>query len=484
MVAAFSPTTMSDDLPARPPAKRPRHTHAPPRTGLESAIFANGHGRKLTAATTKIPGSLKHHHLRVDEARAVVATADGHGDVDMPDAGKTPVVEISSDSDSSKDSEGEDEDEDEDDQEEGESGNGVANGDTNPPDTQGGKLMINGRKRLSVDPDDESDRSGDEGGEDASDGAEQEDPSFGDLLRLREAEPVDIEASFATADQDPSAVAQLPRFALSGPSATSLGTVLTQALHTNDNTQLERCLQVHDLSSVRATIERLPSNLVGSLLHKLAERMHKRPGRAGNLMVWVQWSLVAHGGYLASQPGVMAKLGSLHRVINERASGLQSLLHLKGKLDMLSAQLELRKSMQRAAGASSDGADEPVIYVEGEEESSEDDVEEGMDNMIEESMHGKSKRSRSWEEAEESSEDEEMPLINGVAHEEKESDASEDEDEDEFIDDEAEEASEDDEISEEDMVDEPHDEDVSDSEEEPSAPPKRSITTKLGLSRT
>jgi U3 small nucleolar RNA-associated protein 5 len=156
---------------------------------------------------------------------------------------------------------------------------------------------------------------------------------------------------------------------------------------------------------------------------------------------------------------------------------------LKGKLDMLSAQLELRKSMQRAASASFDGADEPVIYVEGEEESSEDDIEEGMSDVIEESTHRKNKRSRSWEETGESSEDVAMPLINGVAHEEKESDTSDDEEEEDFIDDEAEEASED-ETSEEDMVDEPPDEEVSDSEEEPSAPPKRSITTKLGFSRT
>ena len=453
---------MSEHLPARPPAKRPRHAHAhsrahaPPPTGLESAIFANGHGRKLTAATTKIPASLKHHHHRVDEARAVVVTADGRGDVDMPDAGKPAVVEISSDSDSS---EGEEEDEQE--EAEADTDTGAANVGTDHPETQAAKLVINGRKRLSADLDDS---------EGAGDGAEQEEPSFGDLLTLREPEPepIDIEASFANVAHDLSAVAQLPAFALSVPSATSLGTVLTQALRTNDNTQLERCLQVHDLSSVRATIERLPSNLVGSLLHKLAERMHKRPGRAGNLMVWVQWSLVAHGGYLAGQPGVMAKLGSLHRVINERASGLQSLLHLKGKLDMLSAQLEMRKSMQRAAGASADGADEPVIYVEGEEEeSSEDDIEEGMDNIIEESMHGKSKRSRSWEEAGESSEDEETALINGVAHEENESDASDDE----------EEASEED-SDQEDLVDEPPEEDVSDSEEELSAPPKR---TKLGV---
>jgi U3 small nucleolar RNA-associated protein 5 len=56
---------------------------------------------------------------------------------------------------------------------------------------------------------------------------------------------------------------------------------------------------------IRATIQRLASLLTGILLQKLTERLHKRPGRAGNLILWAQWTLVTHGGYLATQPDLI-----------------------------------------------------------------------------------------------------------------------------------------------------------------------------------
>src|SRR5436305_8171617 len=110
--------------------------------------------------------------------------------------------------------------------------------------------------------------------------------------------------------------------------------------------------------------------------------MHKRPGRAGSLMVWVQWTLVAHGGYLATQPDLMKKLTTLKRVIDDRARGLQPLLSLKGKLDMLEAQMQLRRSMQSSGmGPDEEDDEEGVIYVEGQEDegSEVDDDDEGGD---------------------------------------------------------------------------------------------------------
>ncbi|KAK7553639.1 Dip2/Utp12 family-domain-containing protein [Phyllosticta citricarpa] len=207
--------------------------------------------------------------------------------------------------------------------------------------------------------------------------ADAEPPSFGELLQANAPEVVDVEATFEDSNAPSRALAPTNNNrALSAPSATSLSTVLTQALKTNDRELLESCFEMNDLDSVRATIERLPSPLVANLLRKLAERLHKRPGRAGNLMVWVQWSIVSHGGYLAGRQEVMRQLTSLNRVIKERASGLQPLLTLKGKLDMLSAQLELRKNMQRSAAMDDDEDEEGVIYVEGQDDESEDDDDE------------------------------------------------------------------------------------------------------------
>ncbi|EEY16812.1 conserved hypothetical protein [Verticillium alfalfae VaMs.102] len=121
-------------------------------------------------------------------------------------------------------------------------------------------------------------------------------------------------------------------------------------------------------------------------------------------MTWVKWTLVAHGGALALQPKVLDRLVALQKVLNERARGLPSLLALKGKLDMLDAQMQLRQSRQRGGGrgvdeeeeeGDDDEDEEGAIYVEGEEadvdvaiaeangallaleEGDDDDVEEG-----------------------------------------------------------------------------------------------------------
>ena len=213
--------------------------------------------------------------------------------------------------------------------------------------------------------------------ESAVDSEEAEEPTFGDLIRASAPSVVDVSAAF----QDPGrqALAATKDCTTKLASGISLGTVLTQSLRTNDVSLLETCFHVRDLNIVRATIERLDSVLAASLLEKLAERLHSRPGRAGSLMVWVQWTLVAHGGYLASQPEVVKKLNSLHRVVKERANSLQSLLSLKGKLDMLEAQMNLRKSMQSRFGVTDTDEDDEtgVIYVEGQDISSSDEEEQG-----------------------------------------------------------------------------------------------------------
>lgn len=215
-------------------------------------------------------------------------------------------------------------------------------------------------------------------------------PSFADLIRANAIDVVDITSSLRDSQQR----TLVPvRDENSQPSSSiSLGTVLAQSLRTNDFNLLETCLHVHDLDIIRATVERLDSSLATVLLHKLAERLHSRPGRAGALMVWIQWTLVAHGGYLGSQPDIVRKLSSLHRVVKERASSLQPLLSLKGKLDMLEAQMNLRKSTQSRL-AIDDGGDDnaAVIYVESQEESGSEGFDEAVNPIQTNRVHSQSK---------------------------------------------------------------------------------------------
>ncbi|TKA64663.1 hypothetical protein B0A49_10919 [Cryomyces minteri] len=348
-------------------SKTPQNSHVPPAKSLKSILDSNADGRAFKAIATN--GVKDTDDDTLDESQTVVAgRTDTNGDVDMHDvgAGKEAPVEISSDEDESSTYES--------------SGEEVVEDVTKAPSKPkvARKDATTEDDAAMADGEEETDGVGVPAGPAEEQFAEE--PTFGEILRANAGiEPIDVEASFVDPMAESRALASTSGYrTLVAPSAISLGTVLTQALKTNDSELLESCFQMTDVDSIRSTIQRLHSSLVSNLLQKLAERLHKRPGRAGNLMVWVQWSLVAHGGYLASQPEVMKKLGTLHRVIKERANGLQPLLTLKGKLDMLSAQIELRKSMQASArAADEEDEDERIVYVEGEEsESSEEEADD------------------------------------------------------------------------------------------------------------
>lgn len=224
-----------------------------------------------------------------------------------------------------------------------------------------------------------------------SDDDESAEPTLGDLLRGSTA-TVDVSTTLQKAAS--LTLTKQPTTLIPAPTLSSLGTVLNQALRTDDADLLESCLSTSDLPTVRATIERLDSALAGTLLTKLASRMHRRPGRAHSLMTWVQWTLVAHGGALAGRADLLSRLSDLNRVLEERSRGLGSLLALKGKLDMLDSQMQMRrenKARRRGEEEDSDKEEEEeeegMVYVEGEEDEKVDGLrirgeEEEMANGI------------------------------------------------------------------------------------------------------
>ena len=314
-------------------------------------------------------------HSRVDESRTVVAKGGETGEGPLINGGPE-VIDISS-------AEEESSEDDEDDA----MALPVAIANLPPEPVLGGKAITNGDVSGDVEMPDVEPTAIEESNDAEKRANMDEEPTFGDLLRAKVPETVEVAAT-AFADPNQQALAPLNEGQVNLPSGMSLRTVLSQSLHTNDVNLLETCLHVHDLDTIRATIERLDSTLATILLQKLAERLHSRPGRAGSLMVWIQWTLVAHGGYLASQPDVVKKLSALQRVVKERASSLQSLLSLKGKLDMLEAQLNLRRSMQSRFGIQEnrdEDDEESVIYVEGQDDvsSSQEDESESGDEEAE-----------------------------------------------------------------------------------------------------
>ena len=459
-----------------PPQKRlktSKNAHVPARGGLDFLVDENArHGKQLEARLTNGVPSAK--TTRVDESHAVVAS-DTRDQDDKVGGTQDNAIGISSgEEESSEDSSEESDD--------GLEGDDVVdqhvlkNGTVEQPLTNGHvseREDIDGKQDAVGGAEDvEMAEHDDEGDAEIVD-AQVEEPSFGDMLQARHPEPIDIQAHFPDpmADRQALIPASGSRV-LSAPSGTSLGTVLTQALKTNDKDLLESCFSTTDLPSIRSTIQRLQSRHVATMLQRLAERIHKRPGRTGNLMVWVQWSLVAHGGYLAGQPEVMQKLRPLMQVIRQRAEGLKPLLQLKGKLDMLSAQLELRRNMQaasRAANAEDDEDEEGVVYIEGKDEDwsdSDDGVEQERvnGNAIQPPIPKSGPQTATPRTNDSSSSDSDDDMPNGVVQEEEDDESNADEDEEGAIDMEAEETSDDDDNEEGEDSDEDDTEPESDDE--------------------
>jgi U3 small nucleolar RNA-associated protein 5 len=285
--------------------------------------------------------------------------------------------------------------------------------------------------------------------------------SFGELLLGKET--VDVAAMLSHPGDKTTALSQSQsRTALTVPSLSTLSTVLAQALRTDDNDLLESCLQQSEPRAIRETLVRLDSGLAGRFINKLAGRLHRRPGRAGSLMVWIQWTLVAHGGALASQPDVVKELSALQKVLAERARGLNSLLVLKGKLDLLESQMQLRQGNRRRERH---GGSRPAI----EDQDDEADLvwAEGDADGIDVTMINGTSASRNQMVIDED-EIGMLPATNGIMGE---SDEEDDEDEDE------ESEAEEDDIDEDEVDHEDLDEDENGSEEEDSdedaAPPAK-----------
>ncbi|KAH8147867.1 uncharacterized protein LAJ45_07968 [Morchella importuna] len=257
-----------------------------------------------------------------------------------------------------------------------------------------------------------------------------DEPSFAEKFQALEVKTLQSTALTTT-----TAAATTVKKPTTAPAAGSLTTVLTQALKTHDTQLLESCLHVTDSPSILATVRRLSSPLAVALLERLAERIARRPGRAGSLGVWVRWTLVAHGGYLVSLPDLMSTLAGLYSTLNSRAGALPRLLALQGRLDMLRAQVDLRKVMRGDEEAGESEKERGVLYVEGQEEEGESESESEPEEV---GMQGLQIEDASFIGGKVGGEDDVEEMEEEEEEEEEEEDDEEDEDEDEDEDDEEE----------------------------------------------
>ena len=242
-----------------------------------------------------------------------------------------------------------------------------------------------------------------------------EEPSFGEQLAKKYPGTIVIASADGPA-QSSAVVSSQPANALLAPLGVTLTVTLSQALRTNDQNLLESCLHHTSVDTIRGTIQRLDSGLAGVLLQKLAERLSSRPGRYGKLSDWVEWTCIVHGGAIMGRPDVLPKIKTLYQTLTLRSKCMDPLLLLRGKLDMLHSQMELRKGIQ-AQRQPHDLDDEREVYIEGQDDdfSSDEDEAAGAEVIAIRPAPGK----KSLDELvpdEESEADEEMPLTNGISH--------------------------------------------------------------------
>ncbi|TIA88524.1 hypothetical protein E3P99_02555 [Wallemia hederae] len=189
----------------------------------------------------------------------------------------------------------------------------------------------------------------------------------------------DNEESFDGADAD--AQANAPTMP-----AQSLATLLTQSLNSNDKNLLESCLGQTDLTIIRNSVNRLPSQLAIPLLNQCTTRLAK-PGRAGPkrakaLLEWSKAVLTIHTAYLLSVPQITQKLLGLHSALSQRINSHEQLMSLSGRLDVVLSQIALQRSIQeerRAAEQGKDKSNNAVTYVEGDSDE-EDNIEYDNDD--------------------------------------------------------------------------------------------------------
>ena len=247
------------------------------------------------------------------------------------------------------------------------------------------------------------------------------------------------------------------------PNASSLSTVLTQALNSSDEKLLNTCFQQsHNHETIHNTLVRLSPALVPTLLSYFNSILSRKQKRAEGMFEWIREAVVIHGGYLVSQGREVKEiLVRLKGTLDRRGQSWERLARLKGRLELLRTvkgrknivgrEPEVRWAEEIDGEESEEPEIEDVRYLTGdvddedEVEESGDEIEEVGDEMDDVEMeNGVESEDEEEDDEEEESSDEPTQTarkVNGAPHFSDSEDSAVDLDD--LIDDEAEEASDD-----------------------------------------
>lgn len=182
------------------------------------------------------------------------------------------------------------------------------------------------------------------------------------------------------------------------PTAASLNVMLSQAIHSGDQTLLEKCLSQKDIKVVNLTVSRIPPSQAQPLLILLLDKLKKSPARLSSLIGWIKSVFHNHSAYLMSTP-LLDRLSELYQVLDQRVSTNKKLSKLSGRLDLLASGIEKR-------GKTIEDDEDALIY--NEEDDSEEEVDgEIADYEIEDEEQSENDSSEEEESSEESDDDDE-----------------------------------------------------------------------------
>ncbi|GMF43121.1 unnamed protein product [Phytophthora fragariaefolia] len=181
---------------------------------------------------------------------------------------------------------------------------------------------------------------------------------------LRERVEGDVTAALNRAERD----AETPEDKARGnkPDASSLASVLEQALQARDNALLEYCLRTRDAKIVARTVARVSASRVLGLLEIIVRKLERSPARFARLCPWLRAVLLHHTAYLVAQPDLVPSLSALYQLLETRLQVHEQMQKLAGRLTLVLGQIHVDTS---ASNDQEDG--EPraaVVYHEGEEE--------------------------------------------------------------------------------------------------------------------
>ncbi|RLN56936.1 hypothetical protein BBJ29_000885 [Phytophthora kernoviae] len=179
---------------------------------------------------------------------------------------------------------------------------------------------------------------------------------------LRERVESDVTAALSRAERE----AESPEDKARGdkPDASSLASVLEQALQARDNALLEYCLRTRDAKVVARTVARVPASRVLTLLEVIVRKLERAPARCARLCPWLRAVLLHHTAYLVAQPDLVSSLSALYQLLETRLQVHEQLQKLAGRLSLVLGQIHDNDNDDQEDGETRAA----IVYHEGEEE--------------------------------------------------------------------------------------------------------------------